>query len=61
MSILVAKRCVVNVATGSYLPQQTRLTDSLAEVGWIDGVMTWTDRLPPGSPAHDAAPYGFKL
>jgi len=61
MSILVAKRCVLNVATGSYLPQQTRLTDSLAEVGWTDGVMTWTDRLPTGSPPHDQAPYGFKV
>jgi hypothetical protein len=61
MSILVARRCVLNVATGSYVPLQTRLTDSLAEVGWIDGVMTWTDRFPPGSPPHEAAPYGFKI
>ncbi|HLY08190.1 MAG TPA: hypothetical protein VKW04_02685 [Planctomycetota bacterium] len=61
MSILVAKRCILNVATGSYVPLQTRLTDSLADVGWIDGVMTWTDRFPPGSPPHHDAPYGFKV
>ena len=24
-------------------------------------MLTWTDGLPPGSPPHDQAPYGFKL
>jgi hypothetical protein len=40
---------------------QARLAKSLADHGWRGGVLTWTDRLPPGSPTHDDAPYGFKL
>ena len=56
-----SKRCVVNVATGHYVPIQKRLVRSLADCGWSGGVLVWTDTLPPGSPPHDAAPYGFKL
>jgi hypothetical protein len=43
------------------VPLQQRLLESLRGQGWPGGVLTWTDRLPPGSPGHDAAPYGFKL
>jgi hypothetical protein len=34
---------------------------SLAEHRWAGGLITWTDGLPPNSPPHEAAPYGFKL
>ena len=61
MSTPTAKRCILNVATGAYVPQQGRLTQSLASTGWSGGVLTWTDALPTGSPRHDVAPYGFKL
>lgn len=61
MSTPAAKRCVLNVATGLYVPQQERLRASLAARGWAGGTLTWTDALPPGSPSHDEAPYGFKL
>ena len=55
-----ARRCVVNVATGRYAPLQARLVGSLRAAGWPGGLLTWTD-LPPGSPTHDDAPYGFKV
>ena len=61
MSTPTAKRCILNVATGAYVPQQGRLTQSLASTGWSGGVLTWTDALPTGRPRHDVAPYGFKL
>ena len=51
----------MNVATGRYVPLQERLVKSLADHGWAGAVMTWADRLPPGSPSHEEAPYGFKL
>lgn len=43
------------------MPLQARLVESLSSQGWDGGVLTWTDRLPPGSPPHESAPYGFKL
>jgi hypothetical protein len=48
------------VATGRYVPLQQRLNESLSRTGW-GALLSWTDRLPPGSPSHDDAPYGFKL
>src|SRR5205085_12452415 len=60
-STITAKRCVLNVATGPYAALQLRLAKSLADQGWSGGLLTWTDRLPAGSPAHDVAPYAFKL
>ncbi|MBI3856570.1 MAG: hypothetical protein HY293_12855 [Planctomycetes bacterium] len=48
------------MATGRYVPLQKRLSESLVRTGWT-GLMSWTDRLPPGSPSHEDAPYGFKL
>jgi hypothetical protein len=61
MPTVSARRCIVNVATGRYVAMQKRLVNSLAEVGWDGGVLTWTDALPPGSPRHEEDPYGFKL
>ena len=43
------------------MPLQARLVDSLRTQGWTGGLLTWTGRLPPGSPSHETAPYGFKL
>lgn len=43
------------------MPLQDRLVRSLRSQGWSGGLLTWTDALPPGSPSHEAAPYGFKL
>jgi len=34
---------------------------SLKAAGWEGGLLTWTNELPPGSPPHELAPYGFKL
>lgn len=56
-----SKRCILNVATDRYVPLQARLVKSLTAQKWAGRVLTWTDRLPDGSPGHDRAPYGFKL
>jgi len=61
MSTASAKRAVLNVATGRYVGLQDRLVKSLAKVGWTGSVLTWTNELPPDSPPHESAPYGFKL
>jgi len=61
MSNASAKRAIVNVATDRYVPLQERLVKSLAAAGWSGGLLTWTNELPPGSPSHELAPYGFKL
>lgn len=61
MSTASARRAVLNVATHHYVEAQGRLVRSLKATGWGGGVLTWTDELPPGSPPHDVAPYGFKL
>ncbi len=55
--------CIVNVATGPashYRDWQHRLATSLDEVGYTSARMFWTNELPPNSPTHEAAPYGFK-
>jgi len=54
-------RCIVNVATGRYVPFQERLVRSLAEVNWRHGLLAWRDGFPPGSPLHDRSPYAFKI
>src|SRR5258706_9429489 len=56
-----SKRCILNVATGRYVPHQARLVKSIAQAGWTGGLLRWTERLPEGSPGHEQAPYGFKL
>ena len=53
-------RCILNVATGPYVPLQERLLASLRAVGW-PRVAAWTGDLPSGSPSHAEVPYGFKL
>jgi hypothetical protein len=40
---------------------QRRLGGSLFQHRWTGGKLFWTDQLPPGSPSHEEAPYGFKL
>lgn len=54
-------RCIVNVATGKYVPLQERLVRSLMEVNYRHGLLAWRDGFPPGSPSHDKSPYAFKL
>src|SRR5258708_9418804 len=61
MSTATARRAILNVATGPYVALQERLVKSLECVGWNGGLLTWTNELPPGSPSHELAPYGFKL
>jgi hypothetical protein len=56
-----SKRCILNVATGRYVPYQARLMKSLAGAGWKDTLMTWTDTFPRGSPSHREVPYAFKV
>jgi hypothetical protein len=54
-------RCIVTVATGRYVPLQERMIGSLSAAGYRDGLLRWTDSLPPGSPSHEQVPYGFKV
>ena len=54
-------RCVVNVATGPYVPLQSRLVASVRSSGWTGGLLLWSDAWPPGSPSHEEVPYGFKI
>ena len=54
-------RCIVTVATEEYVPLQERMVESLSAAGYRDGLLRWTDSLPPGSPSHEQAPYGFKV
>lgn len=61
MSTDSARRAILTVATDRYVPLQKRLKNSLAAVGWNGGLLAWTNELPPGSPSHELAPYGFKL
>ena len=51
-------RAVVNVATGSYVRGQERLTEWCAahDVEYF----TWRDQIPAGSPSHKDVPYAFK-
>lgn len=56
-----SKRAVVTVATGPYVALQARLLASLNASGWTGPLLAWTDALPPDSPPHDEAPYGFKI
>lgn len=54
-------RVIVNVAsTQGYPTGQQRLRNSLLQHGNTPHIF-WTNRLPEGSPTHEAEPYGFKL
>ncbi len=58
----MVKHCIVNVATGGpHVRGQKRLAESLRSFGYQGDFITWTDSLPPGSPTHQAVPYGFKF
>lgn len=50
--------CVINVATGRYVRGQKRLAECIEEQGYE--FMSWTDRMPPGSPSHLDIPFAFK-
>ena len=52
-------RAVVNVATGSYVKGQERLTEWLTANKQAD-YFIWRDRLPAGCPPHSEVPYAFK-
>ena len=54
-------RCIVNVATGPYVPFQQRLIRSLDASGYRNALLTWQDAYPPESPRHEEVPYAFKL
>jgi hypothetical protein len=60
MPASTGKRCVVNVATGPYAALQEDLVRSLASVGYMGGLLAWTE-IPEGSPTHADDPYAFKL
>jgi hypothetical protein len=49
-------RCIVNVATGSYVRGQQRLLATFPK----DRVRTYRDSLPANCPTHEAVPYAFK-
>jgi hypothetical protein len=55
----MTSRCIVNVATGDYVPLQKRLVESLR--GWPGALRLWEGSLPEGSPSHEEDPYAFKL
>ena len=57
----MSARCIVTVATDGFVPLQERLMESLLSAGYRGEVLRWTNELPPGSPTHDAVPYGFKV
>lgn len=53
------RRCVVNVATGRFLPGQIRLTRSLGEQPKHTHYKAWTST-PAHWPSHEDKPYAFK-
>jgi len=56
------KRCVISLATGkkTFVDCLKRLEESLRRVGFNGDFIYWSDGLPPGSPTHFEAPFGFK-
>jgi hypothetical protein len=52
-------RCVLNVATGSYVCGQERLIKALSPISEVTR-HTWANCLPEGSPSHTERPYAFK-
>ena len=58
----MGSECIINVGLGYWYPQGTdRLVDSLGDVGYEGGILTWRDTLPEGSPTHEENPYAMKI
>jgi hypothetical protein len=57
-----SKRCVISLGAGKkiYAGCLKRLEESLRRVRFEGDFLCWSDELPPGSPAHFEAPFGFK-
>lgn len=61
MATRLTLRAILSVACGHWYPAgQQRLFDSLQEREESTTRLFWRDQLPPGSPTHAQAPYGFK-
>lgn len=56
-----AKRCIVNVATGRFVPGQQRLRNSVNTHCPDIPLLTWQHESEIGSPVHKEAPYAFKI
>ena len=56
------RRCVISLATGkkTFVDCLKRLEESLRRVNFKGDFIYWSDELPPGSPSHFEAPFGFK-
>lgn len=55
------KRCIVNVATGRFVPGQQRLRDSVNQICPEIPLLTWQHESEIGSPMHKDDPYAFKM
>lgn len=56
------QRCVISLGVGKkvFRDSLSRLEDSLRRVRFDGDYLCWSDQLPPGSPEHFEAPFGFK-
>lgn len=54
----MGKRCVINYASGRYVPSQQRLENDCNKYG-VD-LIKWTDQVPYGAKPHRMVPYQFK-
>lgn len=54
-------KCIVNLATGSYVKGQDRLRDSLQATGYAGEFLGWTAEHQIGAPLHAENPYAFKI
>lgn len=55
------KRCIVNVATGRFVPGQQRLRNSVNDECPDIPLLTWQHESEIGAPTHKEAPYAFKM
>jgi hypothetical protein len=56
----MVSRCIINVATGPYVPRQQKLRQSIERVGFRGDLLFWADELPAECPPHSESPYAFK-
>ncbi|KPK97163.1 MAG: hypothetical protein AMJ95_10475 [Omnitrophica WOR_2 bacterium SM23_72] len=56
------KQCVISLGIGRkiFVDCLKRLEESLRRVRFSGDFLYWSDELPPGSPTHFEAPFGFK-